>query len=444
MIKSTLLKPLITEQKKLITLLLIISASIPVFHNFGGLRFEQLLFLLVIPFTTQTSEDLKGPAIFIVGAILFFFIYYLTHIYTSFYLAICFSVFSGIYYLGFYPTKLSVLLAVITAPVVKYLLSIFSFPIRLKITEFAGGLLNFIYNDIEISGNSIYKYGNEFTVAEECLGLNMISTSLVFSIFIIALFSKKHKQKPGISLSVTILTLTLFLVVISNLSRIVLTVIFEVYPGTIFHDLIGIITIVINCFIPIIIITFLLRGLYINNHTNNSSHSKFNPILYILLLLTIGSNVIYSNSLQPSLSTSEINIEGFNKSLSKDGVLKFENGDHLIYIKPPSFTLGSDHSPFICWKGAGYKIKNESYINIDNHDALSFELIKNNDHLYSVWWYSNGETNTISQLNWRLATIKGEAPFYLINITGTSEESVLKASKDFLNKQIIDSSHQRI
>ena len=93
MIKSTRVKSLIIEQKNLIILLLIISVSIPVIQNFGGLRFEQLLFLLVLPFTTQTSKDLKGPVIFIVGALLFFFVYYLTHIYTSFYLAICFFCF---------------------------------------------------------------------------------------------------------------------------------------------------------------------------------------------------------------------------------------------------------------------------------------------------------------------------------------------------------------
>ncbi len=408
-------------------------------NELGGLRFEQYLFFLIMPFTLRRNRGIGNVIpLFLISAVLLV-TFYITYVYSIFYFGVCMSILTCLAITVHQPTYLSILLGLVTTPAVKYLLSIFSFPLRLKLTEVSGTMLKPFIDNLNIAGNCIYIDGIEFTVAPECLGLNMVTSSLVFAIFTLSFFSQRFKMKPRLPFSIVFILLTLTLIVVVNLTRITLTVFLKAMPGTLLHELIGILLFIINCCLLLFAI-----GTYSKRYYKNiiPKQKRFKEQHYLSLLvaplLIIGSYNFHENHVKPQFDSSPIEIEGFNKSVSKDGVIKLQNETGLVYVKPPAFMLGSDHNPFICWRASGYKIKTESLQKVDDFSVYTFELHKPNEEpLYSCWWYSNGKSNTINQFKWRLSTIKGENAFSVINVTAASKEKSLKLTKRILSENLL-------
>ncbi len=46
-----------------------------------------------------------------------------------------------------------------------------------------------------------------------------------------------------------------------------------------------------------------------------------------------------------------IELSGFSKTATPDGMLKLENEAVLVYVKPPAGFLRASHDPRICWRG---------------------------------------------------------------------------------------------
>lgn len=420
--------------------LLIVILALPKFNTFGGLRFEQALFFLVFPFTLTKIGGVRKPLLFGLISVLFIIVFYLTNVFSSFYFGVCCAILTCLSVTNYRPTLLSFGLGLITTPAIKYFLSIFSFPLRLELTKVAGQLLSQFIHNISVAGNCINVDGIAFTVAPECLGLNMISSALVFAVFVIAFFSNKFKKRPRFGFIVLFMLIALLLVVFTNLNRIILTVVLHAMPGKPLHEIIGILLFVLNCCFPLLLIGSKSQRFYFpQNKSQNLLQKKVILTIVLLPLLVLGSYGFEQNLLNSKFDSESVSIEGFNKSESKDGVLKFINSSALIYVKPPAFMLGSDHNPFICWRGSGYKITNEAVKNIGHHSVYTFELHQQDTTpLYSCWWYSNGLTNSISQLQWRMATLKGEKPFCLINVTTDNKDSTLAITTQLLGMNIID------
>ena len=408
------------------------------FNEFGGLRFEQILFFIVLPFTlTKTGGLNKVTPLFLISAFLLL-MFYATHVYSILFIGVCFAIFVSLVVSHYRPTLLSIILAIICTPAIKYLLSIFSFPLRLKLTEIAGKILMPLTDNLNIQGNCIFLDGVEVSIAPECLGLNMISSALVFAIFTLSFFSGKFKQYPKPFFVLTFLLYALALVIFANLTRIILTVLLQAMPQTYLHEAIGILLFVINCCIPLFIIGAYSKSKYKNHRTVIKNFAQQHYLsLAIAPLLIIGSYDIHENSFQTEFKPSSVSISGFTQSTSTDGVIKFKNDSALIYIKPPAFLLGSDHNPFICWRASGYKIKNETEQRIGNNSVYLFKLCKPNEEpLYSCWWYSNGQSHTISQLKWRLASLKGDNAYSVVNVTSNNQHKTLIWVKKILTQNI--------
>ncbi len=420
----------------LITFILAISK----FNTFGGLRFEQSLFLLVLPFTLTKGGRWYNPLLFALISAIFIITFYLTNVFSLLYFGVCNAVLACLSFTHYRPGLLSLGLGLITTPAIKYLLSVFSFPLRLELTRLAGYLLSQFMQDISVVGNCITVKDVAFTVAPECLGLNMISSALVFAVFVLAFFAKRYKKRPGTPFILCFMLITLLFVILTNLNRIILTVVLQVMPGNTLHELIGVLLFALNCCIPLFIIGSYSQGLYsLQNTTKDSIHKKYMVVIVLLPLLVTGSYAVQTNVLHSTFDSGSISIEGFNKSESKDGVQKFINSSALIYVKPPAFMLGSDHNPFICWRGSGYEIKNESIRVLGAHSVYTFELHKQDTApLYSCWWYSNGTTHSISQLEWRIATLKGEKPFCLINVTTNNKDETSATALRLIGNGIFD------
>ncbi len=409
------------------------------FNQFGGLKFEQLLFFLVFPFTLSKTNGYKKVLLPAFASGFLLFIFYFTHVYSILYLAVCCSILVCLIYTNHQPTLLSFILAIITTPAVKFLVSTFSFPLRLYITNIAGHILGIIFDNIDISGNFICLDDKSFTVAHECMGLNMISSTLVFAIFILSFYGKKTNKNPRIYYLIAFLLFSVVLVGITNLLRIILTVFLQAQQDTVLHELIGLGLFLCNCCIPLFILGYYGIKFYKPFPKLSFITKPYKYHTPIILLLMISTCFfINKNSLKSDFNTSHINLKGFTKTESKDKVLKLNNDSVLIYVKPPAFILGSDHNPFICWKASGYQIKKEAIIDNSEYSYYSFELHKpGSPTLFSCWWYDNGKDHTISQWKWRISSLSNSLPYSVVNVTCGSKEEVTQWTAKLIKNNIL-------
>ena len=87
----------------------------------------------------------------------------------------------------------------------------------------------------------------------------------------------------------------------------------------------------------------------------------------------------------------------------------------------------SDHNPSICWRGSGYSFQKIQTCSISGVQIFHAILQKENEQLYTAWWYDNGTNATISQLSWRWDEISSGRHYSIVNITTTSEAALLQS-----------------
>src|SRR4030095_4690779 len=169
---------------------------------------------------------------------------------TLFYFAAVCAVF---YYVESFYGRLNHLpffVAIFMSPVFQYFSNIFSFPIRLQLTAWAGQLFSFMGVNLEVEGNIILYRGNEFSVDPACMGINMTITALLLGLMIIAFYQKRLSKRINLALITAILISILFLNIFSNLIRIVCLVQFNILPGTLLHELTGVFCLFLYVMLP--------------------------------------------------------------------------------------------------------------------------------------------------------------------------------------------------
>src|SRR6185369_14167819 len=106
-------------------------------------------------------------------------------VHTVLYLAISFALLFLVEYFygknGFLP----LLVLALMSPAVQYLIDVFSFPIRLKLTSLAGSFFNAVGISSIARGNLIIQGRSEFSVDPGCMGLNMMQASLLLAIMLV-------------------------------------------------------------------------------------------------------------------------------------------------------------------------------------------------------------------------------------------------------------------
>ncbi len=151
---------------------------------------------------------------------------------------------------------LSLLTIILVSPVCRYIMNVFSFPIRLQLTQWVGNLLSFTgYDSSQVEGNIIRYNGSEFSVDPACMGLYMLITSLLSGIMIVALQQKSTRGRWRQAGSFCFLISIIVCNVLCNLCRIFILVYYNILPGTVMHDIIG-----IACFLLYVIVPSLLNG----------------------------------------------------------------------------------------------------------------------------------------------------------------------------------------
>jgi exosortase N len=362
---------------------------------------------------------------------------------TVLFFAIVFSVLAIIDNFFSKTTLLSVLVLVFMSPFFQFVSNIFTFPIRLSLTRYAGKILQITGGANEVAGNVIYYRGNEFAVDPECMGLNMMITSLLLVVVLFAYLSGKYmiRRLPG--LLAALLVIVFLLNVFSNLLRILLIVHFAVLPENAAHEWIG-----LCCFLAYVVIPGLWFGRLVVKKwgtrreiiERTSGKKRMAPYiawLHLVLLVVVffAANHVYQQKKLTVLSHKKIpGIEGFRAQHLAFDVLKLESSHALIYIKEIPGFYSADHNPSICWKGSGYQfqqVQEEQVFGIKIYTAV---LKKNEDALYTAWWYDNGHRRTIEQLKWRWDVLRGGYNYSIVNITTASRKQLMKELEHSLGK----------
>src|SRR5258705_4883626 len=203
-----------------------------------------ILGLLALPFSWKPDPSKKGSYRYGWLTLALMVLCFIMPVKTLLYFSIGFAL---LYFTESYYGKTSlpaILLIIFASPVFQYIGDVFSFPIRLQLTKSAGFLFNLLAPGVEVRGNMIINKGNEFSVDPACMGLTMITASLLSGIMLLGFYQEKHKRKPGTIAILLYLGIILLLNVIANLSRIVLLVQFNIQPGTLSHEIAG-----LGCFL---------------------------------------------------------------------------------------------------------------------------------------------------------------------------------------------------
>ena len=201
--------------------------------SFTSINF--LLGLFAIASVTQPARELKARSLYSLLALTFLLVCLFIPGRTVLYFALSAAVLFLVEAFFGRLTLLPFVVIILSSPIFKYTSDVFSFPIRLTLTEWAAGILLLTGNQSMAIGNMIYHNGTEMSVDPECMGLNMMVTSMLAGVIMFATFARKYNR----SLSTWRLTLHLVLIaclnVISNLLRIITLVHFSIQPGTAAH-----------------------------------------------------------------------------------------------------------------------------------------------------------------------------------------------------------------
>lgn len=156
-------------------------------------------------------------------------------------------------------------------------------------------------------------------------------------------------------------------------------------------------------------------------------------IPYLLLVLLVLTGWQFRQEQAPNdTELVNISIPNFEKSMTENGMLKFENEDALIYIKPSVKAFQGSHDPRICWSGSGYEFTKITKTKIGEIDIYTAILTKENDELHTAWWFDNGEIKTIDEWQWRWTTLSGKSGFRLVNVTTNERADLLDLTKEIM------------
>lgn len=332
--------------------------------------------------------------------------------------------------------SLPVLLIVIVSPAINTIVYIWSFPIRLQLTQIVGKLLQAAQFDIQTQGNMIWMEGNRFAVDEACIGLNMVITAMVLSLVLLSYLEKQYQKRISFLMTIPLLISMLLLTIVSNFIRLLTLIIFHILPDNPLHDVVGLLSLAVYALVPFYLLLqfyfqktdhFLPDASYFYHKGKPvvapNFHEKAATVLLLALQLVVSPQFL-TEKIEPTASVERIDFVQFEKTITPNGILKFQNETALLYIKPPvSFFQGS-HDPRFCWNGSGYKFSDIQLKNFNNHLIYTATLSKGTDRLHTAWWYQYQQLQTPYEWTWRWRNLRFGEQFYLVSLSCAKEESL--------------------
>ncbi|MDC1068689.1 exosortase N [Candidatus Kapabacteria bacterium] len=427
----------------IISLITIFALAYSKLSEYMVFDFSLILFIMVLPFVAANRTNNISYR-YGVASILLLTLFFVLKQETVYFFAVVSTMFF-IYESRFGKlTNIPILLLMIISPISQHLNKVIGFEIRLKLTEWAGVILNYIYSDIKQVGNQLIVSGNPFSVDPECMGLNMMVMSLFIGVIFIAMEQKKNKSRYSYLSIISVLILSFLLSSLSNLFRIILLIMFVSPPNTLSHELIGIFSFCLYVVLPLwyVVNKIPSRAVELQQITSSPIIKKI-TYLILLILLVIFTSIRFGNIAKKELNTLDkqsisLSTIEYTCSVEHLGVLKYEKDGILLYIKPSVNFYSAEHSPLICWRGNGYKIQNESSITVSGIEIYYCTLTQGDDILYSTWWYDSGEDKTMSQFQWRSESMLTGSRYQLVNVISHDKDLLLAETDKMLSLNLFD------
>lgn len=403
---------------------------------------NMMLGLIALPVVTVFNRNTKGSLRYALVALLLGILSMLVPVNTLLYFTILFSLFFIAETFIGKINMLPLLVILLMSPVFQYMSNVFSFPVRLQLTEWAGSMINFAGMQATVHGNMITCTNSEFSVDPACMGLNMMVTSLLLQVILIAVYQKKYAKRASWWQVLLLLGIITILNVFSNLFRIVLLVWFNIQPDTLMHEITGIACLLFYVVLPSLFITGRsIKWIGGNSRIDTTAGpvKKYRGIHLALLAITIAAayTVDGHNKKIKSVVANAPVVDGYTTHRISADILKLENDNSLIYIKAIPGFYSAEHNPMICWRGSGYELKQIAEEEMSGLKVYTALLQNGNDQLYTAWWYENGSNRTIDQLNWRMDALSGGNNYSVVNVTAASKDLLLKAITSINHENLI-------
>ena len=310
-------------------------------------------------------------------------------------------------------------------------LNLFTFPLRMYQSKQIGAILSRLGLEVEVQGNRFLVEGYAFMIEEGCLGIHTLIFSFLLTTFILSLRVSSVNYsllKMGIWYG-----LAFVLAFIANFIRSLILVIFRSPPDTFGHELTGIISVIVFVGLPIWWLGTSATTSPTKGETpqfSQKTDSSFFSVATFFFPMVIGGFLLYTLFLkaEPEVgSLNEMHLAHFEKVQLTPDVAQFRNEEILLYVKAPCSPWRSDHNPQTCWAGSGFTFDHvEMITNRAGYPIMLGKLIRKDEVLYTSWWYDNGQRITADQWKWRQAVLKGDDPYYLLNLTMEDKGSLLE------------------
>ncbi|MGN6417278.1 MAG: exosortase N [Pseudobacter sp.] len=344
---------------------------------------------------------------------------------------------------------LPLILAVLMSPLVQYAADVFSFPIRLHLTQMVGQGMELMGMEVTVRGNMILYQNNEFAVDPACMGLNMLVTSLITGVMMMAVNQQRYKKIISARWIIPVMICMVALNIFSNSVRMVCLVLFNILPDHPAHGWIGIACLFLYVMLP----AMWLSGWLIKRF--GTDLSKMPPVqvsarltgwgmlaVQALLLVSVSVAATLIKKEKAALHNDQSPVPavaGFQSTRIDASIVKLQDSSTLVYIKQiPGFYSG-DHHPMICWRGSGFSFRQIEQQQVAGTTLYTALLTDGKQQLHTAWWYDNGSSRTVNQFVWRWDAFKGHLPYSLINITASSESELKQAVTKVLNQQPFNS-----
>jgi exosortase N len=343
-------------------------------------------------------------------------------------------------------TVLPLLWLGVLSPFFRYASIVFSFPIRLQLSAWAGSIVSACGLPVEVLGNAVRLGDTEFAVDVACMGLQMTEMALLLALFLVAYYERSLRQHLSLGWLVVIVAGTLVLNTLSNLLRILVLIVFHVLPENPMHDVIGLVCLVVYVMLPLV---FVIRWLYRTHRKSVKIVSLEKPKphhwitrlatgIALLALAIVLTQLIFHQTPKRNFSESGVaQLSGFSKRVTSDGIVQLTSPEMLVYVKPIAAFYVAEHSPLICWRGSGYRFTRVEKQTIHGTEIYTGILQKGSDRIYSAWWFDNGSHRTTDQWDWRWRMLRGEKGFCLVNVNVNREEELKGAVNQLFQQRII-------
>lgn len=412
-----------------------LTVGIACLQGFVNPSYNFYLGLMVLPFVIKIA-DRQNSFRYFIPAVIFCFLAIIISSKTLLFLSILFMLILLIESTIGKLNHLFLFLILLISPISTYISTTIGFPIRLGLSNLSAKILSLNGEAYTSTGNIISYSDRTFSIDQACAGLNMLITSLIICVFLIAHMQKKLNKNTSSVKALLLLFITFVLNIIANLFRIIILVKWEIMPDNSFHYLIGLLCLIVYVIIPMIfIVKYMVRlGLSREIKPTIIQTKSFRYIyaqVFLLIMLFFGG---YKSTQKTNITAKVkgLKIEGFSREIVQNSILKFQNQSFLIYIKPTPF-YSPEHNPMVCWQGSGYEFTHIKVETIKDKTIYTGLLSKGKDKIYTAWWFDDGKLKTINQFEWRWKALTRNQKFNLINVNATSTESLNHIIIEMLN-----------